>query len=263
MILQFSGKPSGRLNALLNRNDVHVRAHFENFNVSAVELPASVVQELASFSEVSYVSFDREVDSLGHVETTTGALATRTQQSNLDGRGVTIAVLDSSIYNGHVMFAGTRKSGRILANVDFVCPTCRTADFKDMYGHGTHVAGLLAGNDSVLAGAYQGIAPRANLVNLRVLDDKGTGKVSTVLGALNWVMTNRALYNIRVVNMSIGTPAIDSFKDDPLCKAVRRLVDAGVVVVAAAGNDGKNASGQKIYGAIHSPGNEPSAITVG
>ena len=63
--------------------------------------------------------------------------------------------------------------------------------------------------------------------------------------------------------MSLGTPAINSYKDDPICKAVRKLVDAGVVVVAAAGNFGKDANGQKIYGAIHCPGNEPSAITVG
>src|SRR5260370_39717621 len=68
---------------------------------------------------------------------------------------------------------------------------------------------------------------------------------------------------MRVVNMSLGTPPINSYKKDPICNAVRKLVNAGVVVVAAAGNNGKNAAGQKIYGAIHCPGNEPSAITVG
>jgi subtilisin family serine protease len=76
-------------------------------------------------------------------------------------------------------------------------------------------------------------------------------------------LANRLLYNIKVVNMSLGAPAIDSYRNDPLCRAVRRLVDAGVVVVAAAGNNGKNGAGQKIYGQIHSPGDEPSAITVG
>ena len=76
-------------------------------------------------------------------------------------------------------------------------------------------------------------------------------------------MNNRLLYNVRVVNMSLGTPAINSYKNDPICKAVRRLSDAGIVVVAAAGNNGKTLSGQKMYGGIHSPGNEPSAITVG
>jgi subtilisin family serine protease len=84
-----------------------------------------------------------------------------------------------------------------------------------------------------------------------------------VLSALNSIAANRTKYNIRVVNMSLGMPAIDTYKNDPLCRAVRSLVNSGVVVVAAAGNDGKNLLGGKVYGRIHSPGNEPSAITVG
>src|SRR5437588_12444579 len=74
---------------------------------------------------------------------------------------------------------------------------------------------------------------------------------------------NRVKYNIRIVNMSLGAPAISSYKNDPICRAARALVDAGIVVVAAAGNNGKDANGNKIYGQIHSPGNEPSVITVG
>ena len=103
----------------------------------------------------------------------------------------------------------------------------------------------------------------ADIINLRVLNSRGSGSVSAVLGALDWVFQNRAAYNIRVVNMSLGMPAVDSYRFDPLCRAVRRLVDAGVVVVAAAGNNGKNGAGQKVYGQVHSPGDEPSAITVG
>jgi serine protease AprX len=89
------------------------------------------------------------------------------------------------------------------------------------------------------------------------------GRVSGVLAALDWLIANKGNYGVRVVNMSLGTPAINSYEDDPICNAVRKLVDAGVVVVAAAGNNGKDANGQKIYGAIDCPGNEPSAITVG
>jgi serine protease AprX len=84
-----------------------------------------------------------------------------------------------------------------------------------------------------------------------------------VLRALDWVASNRTTYNIRVVNLSLGMPAFDSYRNDPVCRAVRRLVDAGVVVFAAAGNNGKDSDGNKLYGHIHSPGNEPSAITVG
>jgi subtilisin family serine protease len=89
------------------------------------------------------------------------------------------------------------------------------------------------------------------------------GKVSNVLAALDWLVANKGSYNIKVVNMSLGTPAISSFEDDPICNSVKKLVDAGVVVVAAAGNNGKTAAGNKIYGAIHCPGNSPAAITVG
>src|SRR5205807_1676766 len=126
----------------------------------------------------------------------------------------------------------------------------------DAYGHGTHVASIAAGNSEVSDGAYTGIASNARLINLRILNSQGAGTTSSFLAALDWIMTYHAVYNLRVVNMSIGTPAIDSFSNDPLCQAVRRASDAGIVVVAAAGNNGKDSSGAKLYGPIHSPGNE-------
>src|SRR5204862_1036211 len=131
--------------------------------------------------------------------------------------------------------------------------------------HGTHVASIAAGSGVVASGAYLGVAPAAKIINLRVLDSQGLGATSTVLAGLDWVMQNRnnPAYNIRVVNLSLGTPSVDSYLYDPLCQAVRRLVDAGIVVVAAAGNQGKDAQGSKLYGLIHSPGNDPSVITVG
>ena len=95
-------------------------------------------------------------------------------------------------------------------------------------------------------------------MNLRVLNSGGIGTVSGVLAALDWLIANKNSYNVRVVNMSLGTRAISSYEDDPLCNAVRKLVDSGVVVVAAAGNIGKDENGQKVYGGIHSPGNDPS-----
>ena len=112
-------------------------------------------------------------------------------------------------------------------------------------------------------GSYRGIADAAKIVNLRVLDDHGVGSSAALINALNWIYTNRATNNIRVVNLSLGAPAVESWRNDPLCRAVRRLTELGIVVVAAAGNNGKTPSGQKIYGVIHSPGNDPSVITVG
>jgi subtilisin family serine protease len=178
----------------------------------------------------------------------------------LDGSGIGIAIVDSGIYGAHTSFIDTQTGqSRIVVNLDFTGEG-RT---DDPYGHGTHVAAAAAGNGIVARGEYIGIAPRAKILNLRVLNSKGTGSVSNVLAAFNWLMTNATTYNVRVVNLSIGVPAITSYKFEPLCVAARQLVDKGIVVVAAAGNNGKNSAGQKVYGQIHAPGNEPSVITVG
>src|SRR5688500_12270716 len=111
-------------------------------------------------------------------------------------------------------------------------------------------------------------------MNMQVLNSYGAGAVSNVMKALNWILApvdpaqplgekNYQKYKIRVVNLSLGAPAVDSYRDDPLCLAARSLVNLGIVVVAAAGNDGTDPNGRKIYGRIHAPGNDPSVITVG
>src|ERR1043166_8564719 len=230
-------------------------------NIRIVDVTANDVQVLATDPSVSYISLDAPVRSTGHLTTTTGTQQIRVQKTllgtnNLDGSGVTIAVLDSGIDKNHKSFATT---GKIKFSKDFTGEN-RT---DDPWGHGTHVAAIAAGDGAPTNGAYEGIAPGASLVNLRVLNSNGVGRVSGVLAALDWLMTNKGTYNVKVVNMSLGTPAINSYEDDPVCNAVRKLVDAGVVVVAAAGNLGKDANGNKVYGAIHCPGNEPSVITVG
>ncbi len=268
VILQLNAPASGQLNALFQRNGVRIKGQFENFNSFAVELPVNVIEELALYSEVEFVSQDAQVQSLGgHLSQTTGTdavrnmLAPTSTVSGLDGTGIGIAIIDSGIYTSHRELIDSSGKLRTVYNQDFT----GEGTTKDIYGHGTHVASIAAGNSYVSSGAYIGIAPNAKLINLRVLNSQGTGTTSALLNALNWIYSNRTntTYNIKVVNMSLGAPAINSYKNDPLCQAVRKLVDAGIVVVAAAGNDGKSATGQKQYGTIHSPGNEPSAITVG
>jgi serine protease AprX len=283
VILQLRGKPSGRLNALLNRAGVHVRARLDSLEALALELPLGLVEELASFGEVRFVSPDSDVVSTGHVVTTTGTEAAR--NSGLvagltglpyDGTGVGIAIIDSGMDVSHKAFAAKAdlSGSRVKFKKDF---TGEGKADKDFYGHGTHVASSAAGMSTVAGGLYEGVAKGADILNLRVLDSEGRGRVSYLLSALNWLLSpadpnkplslsnpsNATKYNVRVVNLSLGAPAIDTYRVDPLCKAVRAVADAGVVVVAAAGNNGKDSSGQKLYGAIHSPGDEPSAITVG
>ena len=273
VILQVGNLKSSTLKALLKSRGVTVEARFPQFGALRIEAPLSILEKLAASGNTRYLSLDRKVQSLGHVTATTGADQVRYQtttspfgnnignntNTTLDGTGIGIAVLDSGMDTDHVDFLGRDGYPRIAVSVDFTGEN----RVDDPYGHGSHVASIAAGNGRVSEGAYRGIAPNASLINLRVLNSQGTGNVSGTLAALDWVMNNSATYNIRVVNMSLGTTAIDSFRNDPICNAVRKLVKAGIVVVAAAGNNGKNSAGQKIYGQIHCPGNEPSAITVG
>jgi serine protease AprX len=242
----------------------------QKLNLRVVDIPLAAIESVAGMSDVVYVSLDRPATSFGHLAVTTGTEAVRIQSTIqpggfvatttvLDGSNVGIAIIDSGIDADHEMFRNGMGLSRVIVNQDFTGEN-RT---DDAFGHGTHVASIAAGNDTNSNGAYTGIASNANLINLRVLNAQGLGTTSSLLTALDWVLTNRSVYGIRVVNMSIGTPAIDSYLNDPLCQAVRAVADSGIVVIAAAGNNGKTANGQKIYGQIHSPGNEPSVITVG
>jgi len=269
VILQTDDAGSGRLNSMLNRLGLQVSSRMTQLGAIKVEGSVAAIEKLAAQSEIRHLSLDKKVMSLGHISATTGADDVRQQTATspqgvttsygLDGSGIGIAVLDSGIDINHVSFLNAKNNSRVVFSKDFTGEN-RT---DDPYGHGTHVASTAAGNGRVSNGKYIGIAPNANIINLRVLDGTGSGSVSGLLGALDWLVTNRTAYNIRVVNMSVGILAVDSYRNDPVCRAVRRLVDAGVVVAAAAGNNGKDGSGQKIYGEIHSPGIEPSAITVG
>ncbi|MFN7949405.1 MAG: S8 family peptidase [Blastocatellia bacterium] len=234
---------------------------WRNIRLMAAELPLGRLRELEADSSVAWVSPDREVRPTGFIEVTTGAAKVRNQAGSvpLDGRGIGIAVIDSGIYTRHSAFA--RDSGSsVIASRDF---TGENLTFDDPYGHGSHVATLAAGAAGFAGGAYTGIAPGANIINLRVLDENGTGLASRIIAALDWCIASRGTYNLRVINLSLGTAAAESYRTDPLCLAVRRAYNAGMTVVCAAGNLGRDAAGQKIYGGINSPGIDPAALTVG
>ncbi|HEX4948648.1 MAG TPA: S8 family serine peptidase, partial [Blastocatellia bacterium] len=224
-----------------------------------IEAPRTAIRQIAADNNIAYVSPDRLMDAAasGYVERVSGRddMLKISGCDKIDGADMNVAALDSGIWSGHHNIGD-----RLLLSVDF---TGEGITKMDPFGHGTHVASLAVGKPHVSKGAYEGLAPGAKVANLRVLDAQGRGSVSWALNAINWLMTNAAKNKIRVVNMSFGTAAVDSYKNDPLCLAVRRLVNAGLVVVVSAGNNGKDTSGNKIYGRINSPGNEPSAITVG
>ena len=176
----------------------------------------------------------------------------------VNGQDIGVAIVDSGI-SPHAALVN-----RVVANVSFVTDDPQTTD---AFGHGTHVAGIIAGNAAPASGVAPdyagGVAPGSKLINVRVLGADGTGLTSDVIEGIEWVVSNRVRYNIRVINLSLGHPVMEACSTDPLCEAVNRAVQAGIVVVVAAGNGGKAADGRTVLGSIASPGNSPYAITVG
>lgn len=174
------------------------------------------------------------------------------------GQGITVAVIDSGV-SYHPALAQ-----KIIANVSLVTGDSQVTD---AFGHGTHVAGIIAGAGSAAAGVTGlytgGVAPGVQIVNVRVLGKDGWGWTSDVIGGIEWAIANRAAYKIRVINLSLGHPVTEPSITDPLCIAVKRATEAGIIVIVSAGNAGKAADGSPVLGGITSPGNSPYAITVG
>ena len=164
------------------------------------------------------------------------------------GKGVGVAVIDSGIADHPDLH------GRITAFHDFTGMVQRPHDEN---GHGTHVAGIIAGNGKRSGGRATGIAPEASLIGLKVTDEMGHGKASDFIAAIQWAVDNKNRYNIRVMNLSFGHPVTTSWKEDPSVQAVEAAVAAGIVACVAAGNRGPDSA------TITAPGNAPSAITVG
>ena len=237
-----------------------VRRTLSIVNALAVELPNASLLTVAASPLVARISLDRPiVGAAERTGATIGATAVR-QAGGYDGAGVGVALVDSGVTSWHDDLAGTGTSQRVHRFVDFV--QGQAAAYDD-YGHGTHVAGIVAGNGFDSEGARTGIAPAAHLIVLKVLDASGRGQISSVIAALDDIVANRATFNIRVVNLSIATGVYESFNTDPLTLAARRAVEAGIVVVAAAGNHGRRQNGDPVYGGVTAPGNAPWVITVG
>jgi serine protease AprX len=224
------------------------------------DMPNAALFSLSHNPHISHIALDRAiVGTMERTGATIGATAIR-EEFGYDGSGVGVAVIDSGITSWHDDLTGGGSLQRVDGFVDFV--NGRDTAYDD-YGHGTHVAGIIAGNGMDSSGARSGIAPNARLIVLKALDASGTGRVSDVIAAMHYVLVKRAELNIRVVNLSIATGVYESYDDDPLTRAAERLVRAGVVVVAASGNYGHDSQGRIIYGGITAPGNAPSVLTVG
>ncbi len=178
--------------------------------------------------------------------------AVNAYQQGLYGQRIGIAVLDSGIYP-HRDF--TDGQNRIAVFKDFLG---HRPDPYDNNGHGTHIAGIIAGSGAASGGKYMGMAPLAHLIVLKVLDDKGNGTAKNVCRAIEWLVAHRMQYHIRIVNISVGANTRERLEEsEALVKAVEYAWDYGLVVVAAAGNNGPEAM------SITAPGTSRKIITVG
>jgi serine protease AprX len=254
------------LEAKLASMNAKVNKKYRIFPGMAIKMPLGFVQFLAAQTWVIKISHDQPLtgsalDGTEEAANSSSGALDALQRTGATGSGVGVGIVDSGI-------ADHADLNNVVYNMDFTTtgPAVRT----DPYGHGTHVAGIVAGSGQSSNGLYAGVAPGARLVNLRVLDADGRGTTSNVIAAIDWAIANKNMpgndgqsMNIRVLNLSLGHMPQESAETDPLAVACRRAVQAGIVVVAAAGNSGKDASGVPVYGSITSPGTEPSVITVG
>ena len=241
-----------RAAAIAQRHQGRVKKQLRGLSV--VEFSAEALDAVSQDPEVDHLSGDVPVRRLMAVTAeTVGAdqvwSGAATGLAGYNGEGIGVAVIDSGV--------ASHKSirDRIVASYDFT-----GGGVRDELGHGTHVTGIIVGDQD---SGYPGIAPGSHIVSLKVLNGDGSGETSDVISAIQWAVDNRARYNLRIINLSLGHPVFESYRDDPLCQAVQLAVDAGMVVVAAAGNFGKTADGLSVIGGIVSPGNSPAALTVG
>lgn len=249
VIIQFDGDfnegQNTELQALIAKSSKVISLPM--INAMAVRLSVRDLQAVCDVGGVAGIALDREVKTmLDNATSTVGSRAAHAR--GVTGRDVTVAVIDTGIHPHPDL------EGRIIAFQDFI--NGRTAVYDDN-GHGTHCAGCVASNGSQSGGVYAGTAPEAQLVGVKVINKTGTGMLSTIIQGVEWCVRNRESYGIRVISMSLGAQANTSAANDPLVQAVEQAWNAGIVVCAAAGNEGPSS------GTITSPGISPLVITVG
>ena len=259
-------RPGARHAARAALEAAHARIVSERRDLDLVTaaLHAGDLAALATSPFIASLSLDAPVSHAGVAsqivnDTLLNTLGVR--DSRFVGTNVGVAVIDSGFnpaaqpdFNpARVLFFDFTKSRSPQREAPY-----------DAYGHGTHVAGLIASSGARSHELYQGVAPGVRLVVLKALDEKGLGYASTIVDAIDFAIANRQALGIDIINLSLGHPVYEPAATDPLVQAVERAVRAGIVVVAAAGNNGGDPATHEVgYAGINSPGNAASAITVG
>lgn len=242
------------------RSTAHARRALGAALAGALTLGAAPLAGAAHARVVPELGYDPVANkgALWHVAETIGAHAS--YGAGFTGKGVGVALIDTGVTEVRGLDTGNVLHGPDLS-FDSQDPELA---HKDAYGHGTHLASIIAGRDVVGSPAsytarnrFNGIAPDANLVSVKVGASDGAVDVSQVIAAIDWVVAHRRELNIRVLNLSYGTNAAQDPKTDPLTFAVERAWRAGIVVVVAAGNDGSKTM------RLANPAQSPYVVAVG
>ncbi|MBI2938884.1 MAG: S8 family serine peptidase [Chloroflexi bacterium] len=224
----------------------------------AAELPGAAVPALARDPRVRRVAVDAPIRFHADSSTTRfdpGQLATLyprlveasdlwTAAAPITGKGVGVALIDS----GTAAHPALKRVQRVTVHPGL--------PMDDRLGHGTHLAGIIAGQDVRSGGHYVGVAPEADLISVQVTDSQGTALTSDVIAGIEWVIANKDSYRIRVLSLSLTSALAEDYRTSPLNAAVELAWLRGIVVVAAAGNRGAGDIN-------HAPANDPYVITVG
>ena len=265
VIVQYRQVPTAAHYATMRGRGAKLQAKLHSIKGAAFTIPVSALAALEADPEIESVSLDHPMNVMDDLTNdATGVSAA--WNSGFNGTGIGVAVIDSGINDSHPDLQNPDGSSRVDYHQDFTgTPTTNTSGGQyDLYGHGTHVAGIIGGNGSLSGGEYAGVAPGVSLIDLRALDANGAGTDSTVIAAIQQAIALQNTYNIRVINLSLGRGIPVSYTQDPLCQAVEAAWNSGIVVVVAAGNYGRlSLNGSNGYGTVTAPGNDPYVLTVG
>ncbi len=231
----------------------------------SARVPATDIPRIAHLPGARSVTFDGPVQVMG---TTDGSApkdvykkvvrADTLQSSGYAGQGVTVALIDTGVtpmadLEGRIVPVAVDAAGTLGSCVNFSAePTC-----ADNYGHGTFLAGLIAGTGASSGGQYVGVAPQSRIVSVKIAGRNGSADVSNVIAALQWVVAFKDVYGIKVLNLSLGTNSTQPYQLSPLDYAVEKAWQTGITVVVSASNLGPDPR------TISKPGDDPFVITVG
>lgn len=220
-------------------------------NAACGHLTPKMIKQVKDHDAIDRIFYDRQVKAFLDIAARQIGARDVQEQLGLTGKDIGIAVVDTGIFPHEDLI---KQSNRIVAFKDFIHDESEPYDDN---GHGTHCAGDAAGDGFLSEGKYAGPASEASLIGVKVLDQDGSGRLSTMIKGITWCINHKDEYNIRIISLSLGASAYESYREDPLSQAVQKAWHHGMVVCAAAGNDGPNTQ------TINTPAINPFIITVG